>query len=186
MKYLKFAVLAALVLFAYLYFFVFPTECRTDIYHFILLVGGGAGLYFAWIRIQVADKNYRQDRFRIGAELLSSSKEYSGRVAGIAILADLLKRHPSEFGYYSMKAFEAVLRYPPIYGSGAKHAGHIDYQSVDIVEIAKTINGLGNEFREYKDKIDLLAGGPFTYDKGKIKPNPKHPDYVLVDKKIWR
>ena len=185
MKYLKFAVLAASVLFAYLYFFVFPPECRTDIYHFMLLVGGAAGLYFAWIRIQVADKNYRQDRFRIGAELLSSSKQYSGRVAGVAILADLLKRHPSEFGYYAMKAFEAVLRYPPMYASGAEHAGHVDYQSVDTVEIAKTINGLGNEFSKYKDKIDLLEGGPFIDDKGKIKPNPKHPDYVLVDKRVW-
>lgn len=185
MKYIKFAVLAALVLFAYLYFFVFPPECRADIYHFMLLVGGAAGLYFAWIRIQVADKNYRQDRFRIGAELLSSSEQYSGKVAGVAILADLLKRHPSEFGYYAMKAFEAVLRYPPRYGGGA-NVGCVDYQSVDTVEIAKTINELGNEFGEYKDKINLLDGDPFIDDKGKIKPNPKHPDYVLVDKKIWR
>ena len=78
-----------------------------------------------------------------------------------------------------------MLRYPPRYGGGA-NVGRVDYQSVDTVEIAKTINELGNEFGEYKDKINLLDGDPFIDDKGKIKPNPKHPDYVLVDKRIWK
>ncbi len=141
----------------------------------LALVGGGIALW----RSMIANRNLRQERFKVGAELLSYGQNYIGRTAGAAILAKLISEHPKEFDFPVTRTFEGILEHPARYqGSpGNPHVpSKVDYFSPDTVIIVKALNARKIKYRK-KHPLRLSAGGPFISNRDSIvEPNYTHPD----------
>lgn len=154
----------------------------------VLLVGGTFGLWFGCWRCITADENLKQERYRIGSELLNwKNHDYVSRVAGAATLAELARTDPKNYDAKVMKAFEAFLTFPPKFGSQIeKHReGEIDYESQDTVEIVRAINERTRGQRG-RYRISLPRRAPFLvvdsdnedgHKPDNVEPNPHHPDY---------
>ena len=98
-------------------YWVCPSQAHRQVYEFTLLVGGVIGLLFAYWRCHTADKNRKQEQYRIGSALLDlRNRHYVERVAGAARLSDLVKEDPKQYDVRVMKAFEAFLAFPPGFG----------------------------------------------------------------------
>ena len=151
------------------------------IYYCGILVLGALGLFFAWRRLGIADRNARQEKFRLGAELVGRSGEanYVGRVAGARILAQLLKEYPKEFNEIMLEPFEAFLQFPPTYGKGAVFERRIDYFSLDTQIIKDALNGRDRKIKK-KHLVRLPGETPFTVNEhGDVLADSRHPDYCL-------
>lgn len=145
------------------------------------VLGTVGGVIALW-RSAIANKNLRQERYRIGAELLCSEKSYVGRTSGATVLAKLSADYPEEFDFNVAKTFEAILQYPPCYGKGAQHEGRVDYHSSDTVIVIGALNSRNKKYREMH-RVELPGFSPFIVTgEGKVKPNPQHPDYALSKK----
>ena len=79
---------------------------------------------------EIAWDTLKNTQFRTGAELLGS-QEMVVRLAGIAILTDMMQRHPPDYHVRVMRLFAAFLTYPP------KRPGteEIAFDSPDVLEI---------------------------------------------------
>ena len=165
---------------AYAYWIACP-QYRKEIYQFTLLLGGAFGLVFAFWRCITADNSLKQERYRIGSELLDTKhNDYAARVAGVTTLAALAREDLKNYDTIVMKAFEAFLAFPPGFGSpiGDHKKGDIDYKSRDTEEIVKAINFRTRKQRDgYRIKLPCYA--PFVVtDTGDVEANPEHSSYL--------
>jgi len=110
---------------------------------------GFGGLGFAGWRCVIADQNLLQERLRMGMELLRQGQEhYAARVAGAAILSDILCNACSKrYDETILRAFEAHLFAPSVFGGDI--VGHqkdeTDYESRDTYVVVSAL-------RRYKRK----------------------------------
>lgn len=87
------------------------------------LLGGFYGLHLARQRRLLADQELRRERCQMGIELLSlNPKRYSARAAGASILANILDGTSTEYDETILRAFEATLFSPSVFGGNVgKH-----------------------------------------------------------------
>ena len=162
----------------------FKSPVRHEFYEYMIIIGGLVGIIFAYWRCKTADENFKQDRYRIGSELLDMHGPYAARVAGAATLAALAKKDPSQYDARVMKAFEAYLAFPPVYGGqiGGHQKGKVDYKSRDTEEVVRAINARTRRQRK-RYRVVLPQFSPFIVTRnGDVKGNPKHPDYQEWEK----
>ena len=180
-------VIASIFLLALVWAYWDWSHLRTDIYQFTLMVGGAFALGLAYWRSSTADSNLKQDQFRIGSELLDTRSPYVSRVAGAAILAQLVKEDPDNYHIIVMKAFEGFLEYPPRYGSGKERAGKIDFLSRDTLEVVRAINTRSKKLRElYCLELPCSEYAPFMINgNGDVEPNYVHKDFDAYIQEQW-
>ena len=148
---------------------------REDIYHFALFFGGGIGLLLAYWRSVTGDKNLKQEKYRLGAELLDTrNRDYSARVAGATTLADLAVEDPEYYGTRISTVFAAFLAYPPCYSRGPKH-GKIDFQSQDTVVVREALNKIIKSGKS--GQVFFPEDAPFIIEGDMVICNQKHPDH---------
>ena len=157
-----------------------PKIVREDVYHFALFFGGWVGILLAYWRCVTADKNLKQDRYRVGAELLDTrNRNYAARVAGAATLAELAKQDPQHYADVVARAFAAFLAYPPRYDGGPNN-GKIDFQSQDTVVAKDALNEIvssGALNSSGKCSIFFPEDAPFRFEDGVVKSHQDHPDH---------
>ena len=148
----------------------------------ILSVGvvvGIFGLCFAWWRCRTADRNLLRERCQMGMELLSLNPErYTARVAGASILSDILNDRSSKYDEAILRAFEAHLFSPSVFGGNlAGHKkGETDYESRDTYLVVSALR----RYTKTQGALPLLPlppGKVFTITRNKVEPNEKHEDY---------
>ena len=101
---------------------------------------------------------------------------YFTRTAAIASLAKLAKDYPKDYDEPVMRAFEALLSFPPRYGKKAEKEGQVDYTSRDTVAIMQTINNRPKKWRKAYS-ISLPPDRPFRVtNEGDVEPNPDYDE----------
>ena len=132
----------------------------------------------AFIGVKATLKTLRHKQYETAANMLSSEGglRHFTRTAAIGSLAKLAKDHPKEYDEPVMRAFEALLSFPPRYGQNAEKVGQVDYTSPDTVAIVQTINGRTWKHRR-SYRIVLPPDRPFRVTKdGGVEPNPDYED----------
>ena len=176
--------ISCLIVLVLLVYWKLPSEFRPSFYELSVIVGGVLGICLAWWRCRTADKNFKQERYRIGSELLDMDRPYAARVAGAAILAELAKEDPNQYDATVMKAFEAYLAFPPVYSGqiGCHKRGKVDYKSRDTEEVVRAINARTTRQRK-RYCVVLPKFAPFTVtENGGVEGNPEHADYKEWEK----
>ena len=158
-------------------------------YQVFVIVGGVAALIFAARRIQIAEKNLRQEHFKIAGELLGPKDHgYASRVAGAVMMAKIARDDPDNYEQAVMRAFEAFLEHPPRYAkirvnqigvALENQEKMIDYESRDTMAIIEAIRERTPEQRRVYPKFTLSAEAPFVlWEDGKhIMCNWAHSSY---------
>jgi len=144
-----------------------------------ILIIGGIGLIFAGWRCRTADRNLLKERCQIGMDLLSRSPQnYAGRVAGAAILSDILSDKSREYDEAILRVFEATLFSPSVFGGdfGDHRKNDVDYESRETYIIVCALQ----KYKQKKGSLDLLelpTGSVFKITSNDIQPNKDHIQY---------
>lgn len=148
---------------------------------FVGLIGGLIGLCFAGWRCLIAYKNLQREKCQMGLELLSLHQErYTARVAGAAILADILNSKTIEYDEAILRTFEAYLASPSVFSkSVAGHmSGDTDYESRETVLVVNALRQY--RYRKGLGALHMLSLPPklaFTITGDTVKPNEEHEHY---------
>lgn len=146
---------------------------------FFGLIGGGYGLYLARRRCLTADRNLLREQCQKGLELLSLNPErYTARVAGAAILSDILNSDSMEYDSNILRAFEAFLFSPPGFGMDLEnHRRHeTDYESRDTFMVVTGLRRYARR-RDAQPMLPLPPGLVFTITQDTVEPNEDHEHY---------
>ena len=153
-------------------------------YQAFIIVGGIAAFFLALKRIKIAEKNLRQEHFKIAGELLASKDHgYASRVAGVVMMAKIARKDPSNYERPVMRAFEAFLTYPPKYSDiylnegGTKQERMIDYESRDTVTIIEAIRERTRKQRSLYNFVLPIEAPFILLDKKHIIGNSANPSY---------
>ena len=143
------------------------------------VLGGGIGLWLAGWRCITADRNLLREQCQMGMELLSLSPEhYTARVAGAAILSDILNSKSTEYESKILRAFEAFLFSPPGFGMDLENhrKGETDYESRDTFMVVSALRRYASK-QDAQPMLPIPSGLAFTIDRNKVEPNKKHEHY---------
>lgn len=164
-------------------------DCLEAAYHAFVIVGGVAAFILAVRRIRIAEKNLRQEHFKIAGELLAPRDHgYASRVAGAVMMAEIARKDPRNYEKPVMRAFEAFLEHPPRYADIRVHQvgvalgdqkKMIDYESRDTVTIIEAIRERTHKQRCVYPNFTLSAEAPFVLweDDKHIICNPTNLSY---------
>ncbi len=143
-------------------------------------IAGLVGLVLAGWRCVTADRNLLRERWQMGMELLRRSPDhYAARVAGAAVLSDILCNTRSKrYDEAILRSFEAYLFSPSVFGGcfGKHQKNEVDYESRDTYVVVTAL-------RRYKRKngslplLPLPPGSVFTIKPDAVEPDTDHPGY---------
>ena len=153
----------------------------------LFVAGVVAALIGAW-RCRIADRSLRQERYRLGAEMLDlRESSYVARVAGAASLAALARTDPSNYEELVVKTFGAFIAYPPAFRDEDEDGvRYTDYGSQDTVVIVSFLNARTMRQRK-RVPIQLPKTCPLEVnDRLGISANRVHSHYMKWTRAFFR